>query len=228
MIKKVLLPLVALVLLGGLVLAAVQSRGTGSQDQTIRSRKGTPLQALIPSGVTTVTIEKDQTPSLSVDPPPGMNQLEWITSLSPFVFVLRVESVMPQLTPDGDWITSTVNARIEDVLRSPVNQPHLAGDTIEFIQEGGDMTIAGTVVHAVVSWTYAFQASERYLVFAKLTSSSQWIVSDSDSYKITSLGRIVSLGRESSKATTAARSESNVALAEAIARIRAVKSGKNK
>src|SRR4026208_778775 len=95
-------------LIGGRVALSVTALSQTSQSpKSLTSRKGVPLaelirrepRAVVPSATVgqppSVAVVKDQKPPLGVLPPPGMRQLEWITSLVPVVVVVEIERSEP-------------------------------------------------------------------------------------------------------------------------------------
>lgn len=193
------------VVIGALALSACgthaavrrQTPVPGPEQPRVQSRRGTPLASLVKPGQSTLVVEKDQSPPLAVEPPPGVGQLEWLTSLAPVVLIVQVEKIVPALTPAGDWIESTVHAPVEEVLKSaPLTLS--PGPAIRFRQDGGRMRIAGTDVRAVLPWTDSFEAGERYLIFAEAVSGPDvFTVNPAASYLISQSGlTLVPLARQ--------------------------------
>jgi hypothetical protein len=150
-------------------IASQQPKSPGTDQGLTRHRSGKPLEALVRPGERTLVVEKDQSPPLIVEPPPGVGQLEWLTSLSPVVLIVAVEQVLPRLTPKKDWVEATVYASVEDVLKS-VPQTIAPGQAIRFRQDGGTIHIGATTIHAVLPWAESFHVGRRYLIFADPTS----------------------------------------------------------
>jgi hypothetical protein len=186
-------------------------------ENALQHRKGTPLSQLVKGRPREVVIEKDQSPPLYIEPPRGTAQLEWITSLAPFVLIVHVDTLDAALTPEEDWVTTAVTARIEQVLKKPAGDPVSEGSSIRFQQDGGDINLTGTLVHAVLPWTEGLKESRRYLVFAtRLTALAGWQLDTGTAYDVTSGGHLRPLARRGK-----ALSEANVPLETAVSRIRA-------
>ena len=131
------------------------------------SQKDRPLEQLIRPGQRLLVVEKDQSPPLTIQPPsPTTGQLEWFAKRTPLVLVIRVHSVVPKLTPTGDWIQSTVHATVEKALKS-TSEVVSPGQAFRFSQDGGEMIIRGTTVRAVLPYANLFEAGQRYLVFTE-------------------------------------------------------------
>lgn len=208
----------SLVITGAVVVAGVThvwGNNRTIQDPVL-SRPGTPLASLIKPGQTTLIVEKDQSPPLIVEPPAGVGQLEWLTSLSPVVLLIRVERIVPQLTPTADWIKSTVHASVEQILKSaPVTMS--PDHPIRFVQDGGEMQLSGARVRALLSWADSFQVGQRYLVFADPTQDPDlYQVVSAVSYRIDPAGEtLVPLARRGQST-----SERDVSLNAAVERVK--------
>lgn len=221
MARKVLMFAGALALGSALGYAAVQAIRDVKQEKPTLHRVGSPLADLIPPGQKEITVQKDQSPPGIVQPPAGMGQLEWMTSVSNAVFVIRVSGLSPRLTPQRDWITTTVAAEIESIIKISAAADVRIGSAISFEQDGGDLAINGTSVHARLHWTDPFNTGKRYLIFAG-RSGDTWQVSSAVAYEIDSDDRLAPLGRGDAPVTQGARSERAVQLSTALARIRSV------
>lgn len=203
------------VLLLALCLSAIVS--TAQQPLPLRSRKGTPLSDVIKNARkdVPVIVEKDQSPPLNVNPPQGTRQLEWMTSLVPLVMVIRIDALDPILRPpDEDWVTTTVRARVEEIVKKRGEAPLSVGDSIQFTQDGGDITINGVRVLARVPWSDNFQLGGRYLVFADYVGTDVRVDPQS-SYQVDAQDALRALARQGISTT-----ETNVSLATALSRIR--------
>ena len=225
--RRVLAVFTVLVVGGFLGFVPVQARQSAPQQtEVLRRRTGVPITALLKKGQQEVVVSKDQDPPLFAEPPNGMGQLEWMTQGSPYVVVARVKGLKPSLTPTEDWISTTVLAEIEAVIKEPERNSAGVGTTIEFPQDGGRMTISGVRVHAQLPWATEFAVDEQYLLFARRDQpEGTWRVSHPASYRIGSDQRLVSLARDvgTPSARPGMRSEDGVALGDALARIRQVK-----
>lgn len=200
------------------------NRPDGQQSSPLKSRRGTPLAELVKNHRkdVPVVIEKDQQPPHQIEPPPGTRPLEWMTSRAPLVLVIRVDELAPEFTPEQDWINTRVKATVLAVLKKPVSDGISPEGLVEFTQDGGALVIDGTQVRAELPWATALNIGQRYLVFAeRLNATSEIQINLPASYLISTGERLRAVAKQG-KALT----ESDVSLADASNRIRAVKEGK--
>jgi hypothetical protein len=156
-----------------------------------------------------------------VRPPSPMRQLEWMTSLVPVVVIARIETVTPGLTPARDWVVSQVQATVLEVLKKPDGDSLAVGSRLDFAQDGGELVLDGISVRTRVPYSHPHEAGRRYLLFVDPARPVDTRVYEPTSYLITESNELRSLA--TSNTDEAARSETGVALADAIRRIRAVK-----
>lgn len=146
-----------------------------SESRRVSSRKGTPILQSRLEGERELIVEKDASPPLEVEPPPGMSPLEWYTSVSDVVLIANVVGIEPSLTKDADWITSAVSARVTQVLKSPEAVLWSEG-LITFRQDGGEMDLGGTHVRAVLPWAAGYEVGKSYLIFASLGEDGRTLI----------------------------------------------------
>jgi hypothetical protein len=198
--------------------ALSQTPPAGNTAQPVRSEKGRPLFSLIKPGQTQLVVEKDQATPHYIQPLPGVSQLEWISSKAPVVAVIRVDAMEPTLTAEQDWIETTVRARVEDVWKKPAGDPLAVGDSMTFIQDGGEIHVAGVHVTARLPWADSFREGGQYLVFAeRLKGAADWLIDGGTSYEVNQAGdnKLFSLARRGK-----ARTEDGTTVADAAARVR--------
>jgi len=203
--------------------SGVLAQRPGDQQGKIRSRRGVPLVALVgPGSGAEVVVEKDQAPPLFIEPPSSADRLQWMAKQTPYVLVVSVEAAITSLTPDRDWVETTVLMRVEEVLKH-ADVPVERGQTITFVQDGGNITLGQTVVRARVSWADNFEQGARYLVFADgpVDGSTDWRVIPKGSYKIGFDSSLESLATDPRARTE----EAGTNLASALNRIRSVVKG---
>jgi hypothetical protein len=164
-----------------------------------------------------------------VEPNRGVRQLEWMASLGKIgVLVADVDNVVPQLrAPHQDWIVSTVRATITTVIQQPPAESLSVGRSIEFLQDGGELTIDGRRVRAVVPYADPHAAGNRYLLFVRRNSANaipevvgfpgQLHVYEPTSYLVDAGGRLQSLCK--GEGCQWPQSENGVELTEAIRRL---------
>jgi hypothetical protein len=213
--RSKLILLAATLLTGASALA--QTPTAGRTAEPVRSEKGRPLFSLIKPGQTQLIVEKDQAAPHYVEPPPGVSQLEWLTSVAPVVAVIRVDAMDPRLTADHDWIEPTVRARVEDVLKKPAGDPLAVGDFITFTQDGGEIHVRGVHIKAQLPWADSFREGGQYLVFAQRRKEAiDWLIDAASAYQVNLANdKLISLARRGK-----ARTEEGSTLADAAARVR--------
>jgi hypothetical protein len=107
-------------------------------------------------------------PPLLVPPPPNLSLAAWLTQLTDAVYIIRVVSLEPALTDNGDWITTKVRAQISDVLKQDNVGFYSSKKMISFNVQGGEISIRGKRVSAVLKWASPFQIGQEYLIFARI------------------------------------------------------------
>jgi hypothetical protein len=213
----------AVVTTAGIV--ALSTSLDGTQTHSVRSKRGIPLARLIAPGQVSLVVEKDQPPPLWVAPPPGVGGLEWLTQLVDVVMLVRVESIIPELSPAEDWIKSTVRASVEEVLKATsLFAPTFPGDVVHFAQDSGELQIAGTRVRAILPWADSFEVGRRYLIFAGMTEDGQeYVVSPAGAYLVGVDHELLPLAKDGSVAV-----DRGVSLTKARTRIQAALKAKGK
>jgi hypothetical protein len=199
------------------VIVAAQAGQASSTQSPYRAmhRKDHPLAELIKPGTDALTVEKDQFPPMLIDPPKGVSELEWLTKIAPAAAIVTVDAVSSHLTPTKDWIESEVHGTVDQLLKY---DPSLTqGHAMTFAEDGGQMTINGTKVTAVLYYADGFQPHRRYLVFPSPTATTDTvIVNPMVSYLIDPTDHLIPLATEGR-----ATSERGVSLDTAISRIKA-------
>ena len=166
-----------------------------------------------------IVVVKDQSPPLTVGAPPGVGELEWLSSLSSAVLLIRIGSVDASLSDETDWITSAVTAEIVDVVKDTIGWGLSKGSSLRFQQEGGELQLAGRHVRAVLDWASAFKKGKTYLVFASPSEQQDELnVSPTAAYEVGPASRLVPLMSAESR-----RREADVPIDTAIDRIRKAK-----
>lgn len=176
------------------------------------------MLTLLKPGQDLLIVEKDQSAPHYVLPPQGMSQLEWMTSLAKAVAVVRVESLVPSVTPEGDWVTTAVTARVEGILKKPEEAALSDGDELTLESDGGETKIGGTTVKALLPWRRELEDGGRYVVFLSTDlSSGAWKTDFTTAYQVDAPnGKIRGMATKPVVAGEAA-----IHLDAAIARIRA-------
>jgi hypothetical protein len=129
-----------------------------------------------------VILEYNGTPPLVLaGPPKGGSRLEWLAKQSNVIVVVEVESIDSVLVyrdlqwrereapaDEANWIVSTVQARIDGVIKGVDELGKAMGDRLLLKAEGGTAMIRGTIVEAVVPWEVAMVRGKRYLLFGRM------------------------------------------------------------
>ena len=99
----------------GFALLIMAASVSGVLAQTPRHAKsdGRPIAEQIRPNDTSVRLEINAFPPLLVTPLPGQSQVDFLTDGAISALVIRVNGKRSELTKDGTWIRSVVNARIE-------------------------------------------------------------------------------------------------------------------
>jgi len=185
----------------------------------IPRRPHTPLTDLLKPGQKELIVEKHDGQGLTGRGPAGMSQLEWLTSVSPYVFVMRVSDLKPRYVDENSWLETTVTAQADAVLKDSPAYPIDVTRPLEFEHDGGVIVAQGATIRAELGWADQFERGGRYLVFAGW-AEQRWVISAGAAYRIGPQEELKSLGRH---ARDPNKTEDGVALLQAIARIRAVK-----
>jgi hypothetical protein len=136
----------------------------------------TPLIQLVRPGEEDLTVVRSADPPLEVGPPKDTAMSTWLTTRAAGVVVAQIIQVSPEMTRNADWINSTVEASIIDVIKTSAQWAPKHGDTFSFGQDGGIAVIAGTRVHAVVPWARPFETGKQYLLFVQVDPSNNSVV----------------------------------------------------
>lgn len=161
----------------------------------VQRQKGIPIASLLEPGETRLVIVLNRSVHLA-DPPPGMSEVEWITQLADVVMRVRVESRESKLTPDQDWIKTSVRTKILQVLKPTGRRSFDVGQEASFLEEGGSLDLQGRQIDAIIEWADRFEVGKEYLIFAMLDSANDLLVGASSSYEIVSGTAFRSLSKD--------------------------------
>lgn len=136
-----------------------------------RFRPGVPILSHVRPGERVVEILKDAPPDVGITPD-AEEEIEALTRMSDAVAIVRVvdkrsafttQSSPPYRVP-GDWINSTVAARVLTVLKDP--GARLAeGGSVSFPEDGGELVVDGRRVIARNSYEVPTRVGQTYLMF---------------------------------------------------------------
>jgi hypothetical protein len=137
---------------------------------------GTALSERILPGEDTLIVRSTRSLPLEVLPRPGTSQFDWSTAGASAVVVVEIIGSSPVLTDAADWITSTIEASIVEVLKESAAWPVRPGETFTFEQDGGEASIGGTRVRAILPCAKPFEVGRRYLVFVSVDPATNAVV----------------------------------------------------
>jgi hypothetical protein len=90
-----------------------------AQSQVRRARSSCrPLEEQIRPQERVLILESQASPPLLVQTPEGMSTTEAMTDYTDVAIVVVIVDKQSRVTPRGNWITSTVMARVERILKS--------------------------------------------------------------------------------------------------------------
>lgn len=158
------------------MLGQSKSDSARADGRRIMQMPQTPLAQLVRPGEEDLTVVISADPPLTISPPQNVPMSAWLTQRAAGIVVAQITQVSPVLTSRGDWIRSTVEASIIDVVKTSNQWTPRHGDTFSFDQDGGVALIDGTRVHAVVPWTKPFEPGKQYLLFVQVDPSNKRIV----------------------------------------------------
>lgn len=175
----------------------------------VHRRTGVPITSLLRSSEKRLTVLLNKSPSIPAEPPDGMSQAEWLTQGADVVMRARIESTEATLTPDQDWIKTSIHAKVLQVLKSTGPRSFFEGQEISFLEEGGDLDLGGRQIEATVEWADRFQVGREYLIFAVINSANELLVSAGSTYEIVSGKALRSLLKPMGQLDTISKSSVN-------------------
>lgn len=165
------------VLCGGMFVAMLASTVAAQEPRRVRT-SGAPLVELVKPNESTLIVESRRSPPLEVLPPAGTSALDWMFQISEVVLVVSVDDTRSQITASEDWITSTVQASVIEVLKAPGRLSLKASDQVSFEEDGGEAVVGGVLITAVVPWAKHVATGTRYLLFAGVNKKTGALVVD--------------------------------------------------
>jgi hypothetical protein len=134
------------------------------------------IRALTKPGEAALVIESRRSRPLEVRAPEGTSTVDWMFRVSDVVLLIVADDVRSQLTRNEDWITSTVEASILEVLKTPDALPQQRGDRVLFEADGGQLIVDGVLVTATVPWAKQVEALKRYFLLAGINKDTKTLV----------------------------------------------------
>jgi hypothetical protein len=180
-------PLTATLMFG----AGLHAQGRQDAERQIKRRPGQPLEQLVRPSERTLTVLDGSDPPLLVHPEPGKSVLTWYSEISDAVVLAEIEAKSSTLTAAGDWITSRVNALVVDVVKAPLSSSSLlaSGSHFSFVEQGGQITLGGVSVTALVPSVRLLEVGKRYLLFLKKNpETGEIVVGPESTYELSAAG----------------------------------------
>ena len=150
----------------------------------VRQRWGVPITSLLLPGETRLVVVHQGSPPLLVYAPPGTSEAAWLTQISQVVMKARVVSRLSKLTPNEDWIETSVQMKILQVLKSTGHRSFNVGQEVSFVEPGGSLDIEGRQIDAIVEWARGYEVGKEYLIFAGLTPDNLLVIGPSSVFEI--------------------------------------------
>jgi hypothetical protein len=156
-----------------------------SARQVYQPRRGVPITSLLrPEDTQLIIVSARMNPPLSAEPPRGTSTAAWKTRLSKGVIIARVESRLSELTPDKDWIETSVQIKVLQVLKPAGLQSFNVGQELSFIEQGGSLNLEGRQIKAIVRWASEFEVGKEYLIFARALPNNELAIGPTFAYEI--------------------------------------------
>jgi hypothetical protein len=173
------LTLLATVCCAALTVAAVssQQRSSVPGERTIRQNKGAAIAAQFRPGDKTLRVVATRPMPLVVEPPPGTPMEDWLTKMTEGSWLVRIASANGRLSDDGDFVETDVTATILETFKAGVTElPSEVGEKLTFVLSGGETTVDGVRVQAIVPWTKQPQVGQTYVLFADWDREAQRLI----------------------------------------------------
>jgi hypothetical protein len=115
-------------------------------------RSNTPLTQLIRPGQKELIVERDDGQPLAGRPPAGISQLDWLTSVASYVFIIQVHRLQPRLVDQESWLETTVTAQVEAVVKDVPANPVDVKQPLQFEHDGGVLVAHGVADNCASAW----------------------------------------------------------------------------
>jgi hypothetical protein len=92
-------------------------------------------------------------------------ELEAFVRTSRLIARIRIVKKSPVLKPDRSWIDSNVDAVVLETIKSSDEPAVVAGQTMSFLEMGGELPVEGQRVVAFLRWARPTRVDHEYLVF---------------------------------------------------------------
>jgi len=129
----------------------------------------------------TLMVSDNRDGPLMVFPAPGTSTIDWLVSASDAALMLHVTRKIGRITARGDWVESTIEAKVTEVLKGSPYRKLIPGDSLTFQEDGGEVLINGTRVVASVPSARAIIRGEDYLLFVNIDRARRDIIAGPES-----------------------------------------------
>ena len=145
-----------------------------TKTRKVDRQRGRPITDVLQPTDEVVEIVEWQPAGVPPLPPQGRTQLQQMTFEASAVFVVTVDSVTGTVSPEGDWIESSVVAAVSEVLKNsePPSQP---GHLLTFGATGGEIAIGSQKIRASLPESVPFKTGRSYLVFLPERGNELWV-----------------------------------------------------
>jgi hypothetical protein len=191
-----------LLLLGGFAVLQGLNQENQSGTRFLTLERGKRLADLVRDTDRELVIEDHLTIADKAPPNEGYSLAHWKTVFSDVVLVVRVSQVQSALTLEQDWITTTVRATAQEVLKNSTAAELRQGTQLKFKLDGGEILLGRTRVHAHSKLAKPFRQGKAYLIFASVGPNDElWAYVD-ESYELADGKLLRQLVREPSDEIT--------------------------
>ena len=147
-------------------------------------RLSVPITSLLRPGETRLVVVYRGTPPLLAYAPRGTSEAAWLTRISRVVMRVRVVSRQSMLTPNEDWIETSVKMKILQVLKFTGRRSFHVGQEVSIMEPGGSLDLEGRQIDAIVEYGRRKEVGKEYLIFANLTSDNLLVIGYSSTFEI--------------------------------------------
>lgn len=129
--------------------------------------EGTPLARRLRASDEVVYVDSGQRfAPLQLPQVSTSDYLRKLVQRSGFVWIVRLDSIVGRLTPQGDWIESDVTGTILETLKSPSSPIAWGAPSIQFGDDGGTVSVDGRlIVGQPRKWVRPLVLGASYVVF---------------------------------------------------------------
>ena len=160
-----------------------------AQIRHIERSAGTSIRSVLRPGDTELVVVDSSPRPLLVGPKAGVLAVEWRTYLSDCVLLVTVTNRSGDVTPAGDWVFSTIAARVDQGATCNLADVQ-EGSSVVIREEGGQALLDGVVVRGVVPNVTPVQVGTAYLMFASLGEQGMFSATPVSVYRVATTGSL--------------------------------------